>query len=51
MRLLTVLALAALAVGIAQHRQWRAARRRMLLAATPDEPVIAVVTPETGTAT
>jgi hypothetical protein len=51
MRLLTVLALAALAGGIYQHRQWRAARRRVLLAGAFDQPVIAVVTTQTGIAT
>jgi len=51
MRLLTVVALAALAAGIYHHRQWRAARRRMLLARAPEEPLVAVVTMETGIAT
>jgi hypothetical protein len=50
MRLLTLIALAGLAAGIYHHRQWRAARRRLLLAQPADEPLIAVVTMETGTA-
>lgn len=50
MRLLTLIALAALAGGIYHHRQWRAARQRMLLARVSEEPVIAVVTAETGIA-
>jgi hypothetical protein len=51
MRILTVLALAALAAGINHHRQWRAARRRVLLAGASDELIIAVVTAQTGIAT
>lgn len=50
MRLLTLIALAGLAAGLYHHRQWRATRRRLLLARPSDEPVIAVVTMETGTA-
>lgn len=51
MRLLTVVALAGLAAGLYHHRQWRAARRRMLLAQPADEPVVAIVTMQTGIAT
>lgn len=50
MRWLTLVALAALAGGIYHHRQWRAARQRMLLARPAEEPVIAVVTAQTGIA-
>lgn len=50
MRLLTLIALAGLAAGIYHHRQWRAARRRLLLAQPSEEPLIGVVTMETGTA-
>jgi len=50
MRWLTLLALAGLAAGIYHHRQWRAARRRMLLAHAPEEPLVAVMTMETGIA-
>jgi hypothetical protein len=51
MRILTLVALAALAAGIYHHRQWRAARRRMLLAQPAEEPAVAVVTLESGIAT
>jgi len=51
MKLLTIIALAALAAGIRHHRRWRAARRRILLAQRPEEPVVAIVTMETGIAT
>ena len=50
MRWLTIVALAGLAGGLYHHRRWRAARQRMLLAHAAREPVIAVVTSETGIA-
>ena len=50
MRWLTLIALAGLAAGVYHYRQWQAARSRLLLAEPTEEPVVAVVTLETGTA-
>lgn len=51
MRLFTLVALAALTAGFYHHRQWRAQRRRILLARSAEEPILAIVTMETGIAT